>query len=129
MIDVDRVPPTWVVEDDRGAKATFSNPPIVSVGDPMVAFGLLRRHLGIAFLPDIYAEPLVEAGELARLLPAHAGPAIEVYLSFPPRRSSVPAVRLFIDLMVAECERLAVSGTKGPALAHEPVRPAGPAPG
>jgi len=85
----------------------------------MVAFGLLRRDIGMAFLPDVYAEPLVAAGELVRLLPEHAGPEIEIYLAFPPRRSSVPAVRLFIDLMVEECEQAMRTGAQGPALANE----------
>lgn len=118
VIDVDRVPQRWTVAKGRD-EIVLAGAPIVAVGDPMVAFGLLRRNVGMAFMPDVYAEPLVASGELVRLLPGHAGPAIEIYLSFPPRRSSVPAVRRFIDLMVEECERLAVSGVQGPALANE----------
>lgn len=119
VIDVDRVPLDWTLEGEGDRTVTFANAPIVAVGDPMVAFGLLRRDVGMAFLPDVYAEPLVVSGELVRLLPDHAGPPIEIYLSFPQRRSSVPAVRLFIDLIVEECERIRVAGMRGPALANE----------
>ena len=120
VIAADGVPAHWTLVDGEGREVTLESPPILAVGDPMIAFALLRRDVGTAFLPDVYAEPLVAAGELRRLLPGHAGPAIEIYVCFPPRRSSVPAVRLFIDLVVAECERIRGAGTAGSGLAHEP---------
>ncbi len=124
VVDVERVPTTWVVSDEAGRSVSLARPPIVSVGDPMVSFALMRNDVGMAFLPDVYAEGLVAAGELVRLLPSFSGPPIEIFLAFPPRRSNVPAVRLFIDPMVERCERLRAEGVSGPALANEPEGPA-----
>ena len=76
--------------------------------------GRVLLGAGMSLLPDAYAAPFVASGELARLLPGARGPEIDVHASFAPRRSAIPAVRLFIDLLVAECERVGARPERAP---------------
>ena len=107
VIDPDGQPEPWALTPREGGPATvFASEPIIRPGDPAAALELLRGGAGMSLLPDAYAEPFVASGELVRLLPDACGPEIDVHASFAPRRSAIPAVRLFIDLLVAECERI-----------------------
>lgn len=38
-------------------------------------------------------------GTLARALPGWRGQMLEIYLAMPPRRASVPAVRVLLDIL------------------------------
>ncbi len=105
LIDVSSVPSEWVLRDeDRTVRMVA--PPLLSVGDPTVALGVLRTGAGVAFLPDVYGDVLVRSGELVRALPRWRGPDIEIYASLPPRRASVPAVRVFLDALAAHVGRV-----------------------
>ncbi|MFQ6547684.1 LysR family transcriptional regulator [Aestuariibius sp. 2305UL40-4] len=100
VIDVPGAPRDWILTGPDDAPLVLDGPPICLVEDPTVALGILRAGRGVAFLPAIFGEPRVAAGDFRRALPDHEGPPIEVYASFPPKRASVPAVRAFIDLLV-----------------------------
>lgn len=98
-IDVPGLARDWVLHDEAGKTLRLQSEPMAVVGDPTVALGILRSGHGVAFLPSLYGEPRVAAGDFVRALPAFEGPRIEIFASFPPRRASVPAVRVFIDLL------------------------------
>ncbi|MEO0488089.1 MAG: LysR family transcriptional regulator [Cyanobacteria bacterium P01_A01_bin.123] len=99
-IDVAGVPQNWILSNDQGQEIRMTSEPLVAVGDPMVALGILSAGPGVAFLPQIYAEPLARAGALVRALPDFRGENIEIYASLPPKRSSVPAVRAFLEMLI-----------------------------
>ncbi len=100
-IDVTGVPQDWILSNDEGQKILMKSEPLVAVGDPTVALGILSAGPGVAFLPQLYAEPLAQAGVLVRALPDFKGPPIEIYAALPPKRSSVPAVRAFLDMLIS----------------------------
>ncbi|CAM4205755.1 LysR family transcriptional regulator [Palleronia rufa] len=99
VIDVPGLARDWVLHDATGRTLRLHGTPMATVGDPTVALGILRAGHGAAFLPSLYGEPRVEAGDFARALPGFEGPRVEIFAAFPPRRASVPAVRVFIDLL------------------------------
>ena len=100
-IDVAGVPQDWTLKNNQGQVVCMESEPLVAIGDPTVAFGVLSAGPGVAFLPQIYAEPLTKAGVLVRALPDFKGPDLEIYAALPPKRSSVPAVRAFLDMLIA----------------------------
>lgn len=101
VIDVAQVPNTWILRSGDGRVVAMESRPLVRVGDPTIALGILRSGIGLAFLPEIYGASRVAAGDFDVALPAFEGPAIELYASLPPNRASVPAVRAFLDLLIA----------------------------
>ncbi|ESA33582.1 family transcriptional regulator [Leptolyngbya sp. Heron Island J] len=111
-INVAGVPQEWILSNNEHRKIFMKSEPLVAVGDPTVALSILSSGSGVACLPQIYAEPLAHAGILARALPAFSGPDIEIYAALPPKRSNVPAVRAFLDMLishVAEIEKVSDS--------------------
>ena len=115
IISVPSVPGEWVLTEARAGSAdapqtiTLDRPPIASVNDPTVALDLVREGLGIVLVPALWGEPRVRAGELRAVLPNWLGPKLEVFAVMPPRRAAVPAVRAFLDMLVAHA-RAAIPG-------------------
>ncbi|MEM1292682.1 MAG: LysR substrate-binding domain-containing protein, partial [Cyanobacteria bacterium P01_H01_bin.162] len=108
-IDVEGAPQDWLLKNEQAQEILMQSEPLVAVGDPTVALGILSAGPGVTFLPQIYAEPLAQAGVLVRALPGFTGPDLEIYAALPPKRSSVPAVRAFLDMLishVAEMQRV-----------------------
>lgn len=54
--------------------------------------------MGIGQIPDYIAAPLIEAGRLERLLPAHGSERIGLYIYYPQRAHLPQRTRRFIDL-------------------------------
>lgn len=106
VIAVDQVPAQWRLSDKTGRTIEMKAKPLVRVGDPTVAIGILNSGSGVAKLPMIYGEPLVRAGALVRALPGWTGPPLEIYAAMPPRRMSVPAVAAFLDILIEHAKRL-----------------------
>ncbi|MBO6638193.1 MAG: LysR family transcriptional regulator [Roseitalea sp.] len=100
VIDVPGAPHEWYLSHPDGRTLAMTSRPKCSVGDPIVALGVLTAGAGLTFLPSVYGEPKVEAGQFLRALPGFEGPRVEVFASFPPRRASVPAVRAFLDVLL-----------------------------
>ncbi|WP_404404746.1 LysR family transcriptional regulator [Pelagibacterium halotolerans] len=108
VVDVEGVPQNWELTNGKET-LVLDSPPRLVVEDPAVAVSVLRAGEGIAFLPQLYGEHLVSAQTLARVLPDWSGPVVEVYASMPPRRATVPAVRVFLDTMDVHIRRLKAS--------------------
>lgn len=100
-IDVGGVPQDWLLRNAQDQEIRMKSEPLIAVGDPTVALGILSAGSGVAFLPQIYADPLAQAGVLVRALPDFKGPELEIYAVLPPKRSSVPAVRVFLDMLIS----------------------------
>ncbi|ABD54234.1 LysR family transcriptional regulator [Jannaschia sp. CCS1] len=100
-INVPGAPANWLLHDDADRTLTFDIEPRIYAGDPTVAIGLVHAGAGITLLPALYGDLLVERGDAAAVLPTYEGAPVELFAVFPPRRSSVPAVRVFIDYLTA----------------------------
>lgn len=100
IINVPGSPHDWTLADADGQSLNMVSKPMCMVGDPTVALGVLRSGAGVTLLPAAFGEPRVQRGELKGALPRFAGPGVEIFASFPPRRASVPAVRAFLDLLL-----------------------------
>ncbi|MCD7059745.1 LysR family transcriptional regulator [Pelagibacterium xiamenense] len=108
VVAVAGVSPNWELTDGRDT-LVLDSPPRLVVEDPAVAVSVLKAGEGIAFLPRLYGEHLVSAQTLARVLPDWTGPLVEVYAVMPPRRATVPAVRVFLDTLDGHIRRLMAS--------------------
>ncbi|MFD0916856.1 LysR family transcriptional regulator [Pseudahrensia aquimaris] len=106
VIAIDQVPEIWKIEHPDGREKILSSKPLVRVGDPTVAIGILNAGSGVALIPQVYGEPLANAGALVRAMPGWLGPTIEIHAAMPPRRASVPAVAAFLDILSHQAERL-----------------------
>lgn len=100
VIGVPGVPSDWTLYDADGTAHHFTGAPKSIVGDPSVALGIIMCGQGVSFLPRIFAQPFEKSSALVRVRPDLVGPEVEVFACFPPKRASVPAVRVFIDMLV-----------------------------
>lgn len=114
VIDAPGVPAAWELTDGHH-RIVIDAPPAMRVADPSGALGVMAAGTGLAFLPDLYGDPLVAAGRLARALPGWSGPELEIHAVLPPRRTAVPAVRAFLDLLTAHVRTMKASGLAPPA--------------
>lgn len=87
----------WQLTAPDGRMVRISGAPRFVVDDPVAALALMRAGEGVTLLPRFYADALLPAGDVSRLLPDHVGPRIELYAALPPGRSRVPAVRAFLE--------------------------------
>ena len=105
----------WVFIDTKGEKHRVA----VLVGtvapEPAVLQLLLAGGIGIGRLPDFLARPLVERGELMRLLPDFTPEAVEVHAVYPAHRSLSAKVTVFVDALRAHVDAGAVVPVIDPA--------------
>ena len=94
-------PSAWTFTAPDGRVETVQVPPRTVVPEPIVFQAMLVRGVGIGRLPDFLARPLVESGQLVRLLPAFASETTEAHALYPSHRSLSTKVRVFIDALVA----------------------------
>jgi DNA-binding transcriptional LysR family regulator len=66
-----------------------------------VLFRLARLGAGISAIPDQFAEPFVQRGELERVLPNWALPTATVRAMFPSRQLMPRKTRVFLDSLLA----------------------------
>ncbi len=105
-IDVPGAPVDWHMRAEAGPPLVLDAPPRAYVGDPTVALGLIRAGAGMAMLPALFGDAQVARGEIAVVLPGHDMGLIEIFAVFPPRRASIPAVRVFIDYLIAQAQQM-----------------------
>lgn len=120
----------WTLRNDsRGADYPVS--PVFVANDPGVLRGAVVGGQGIALITDTLVEPLVAAGRLRRLLPGWQSPALDLNAVYPPGRSQLPKVRVFVDFLLERmsltewwhpCQQIVPAGQFGPQLLHSPSR-------
>ncbi|MDB4964635.1 MAG: LysR family transcriptional regulator [Myxococcales bacterium] len=93
----------WDLVGPNGASATLSHQPRICSLDVALLREAAIDGLGIALLPDHLCLPACDAGKLVHVLPAWYAQEGIVHIVFPARRGLLPAVRLFIDDLVAHC--------------------------
>ncbi len=67
--------------------------------EPVVATRAAADGLGIAYLFEYYVRPLLQSGDLVRLLEEWTPPFPGFYLYYPSRRQLPPPLRAFIDFV------------------------------
>lgn len=110
VVDVDSIPSAWSLSSTGQNQITMASAPIASVSDPVNALDMLKEGFGVSLLMESYADPLVQRGELTKLLPSWSGPLIEICAAFPVRRASVPAVTVFLEALNEQLNALQGSG-------------------
>ncbi|WP_148334893.1 LysR substrate-binding domain-containing protein [Acinetobacter lwoffii] len=76
--------------------------PTVMGSDLNMLAQLAASGSGVTLLPDNVVEHYVASGELVRVLPDWKAPHGIFHVVYPSRRGLLPAVRVFIDYLVAE---------------------------
>lgn len=103
----------WRLFGPEGEAAEIAIEPRISCND----FDLIRtaacEGIGVALLPEFVCERPLRSGALIRVLPDWAGPEVIVHLVFTARRGLPPAVRAFIDHMVAHSAHFLSAGGGG----------------
>ena len=94
-----------VVHDENNHQKKIKVNPIVMGSDLMMLAQLARQNCGIALLPDTIVQDYVQIGELVRVLPNWKAPHGILHAVYPSRRGLLPAVRVFIDYLVAHLSK------------------------
>jgi LysR family transcriptional regulator for bpeEF and oprC len=104
--------------------------PVFVANDPTVLRSALVSGCGLALISDSLIEPLVTSGKLRRVLAAWQSPAMDLNAVYPPGRSQLPKVRVFVDFLLERmsltewwhpCEKMAQAARFGPQVLHSPV--------
>lgn len=94
-----------VVHDENNHQKKIKVNPIVMGSDLMMLAQLARQNCGIALLPDTIVQDYVQSGELVRVLHNWKAPHGILHAVYPSRRGLLPAVRVFIDYLVAHLSK------------------------
>ncbi|HJU40728.1 MAG TPA: LysR family transcriptional regulator [Tahibacter sp.] len=81
-------------------EADYPVNPVFVANDPSVLRGPLIAGTGLALLSAALVEPLLASGRIRRVLGAWHYPGVELNAVFPPGRSLLPKVRLFVDFLL-----------------------------
>ena len=77
----------------------------IRTNDTQVILRAALDGLGIALLPDLTISDPVGKGELTTLLPDWKTESVGIYALYASRRYQLPAVRAFIDFLVADIRK------------------------
>ncbi|WP_221792950.1 LysR family transcriptional regulator [Oceanobacter mangrovi] len=94
---------TWPLQHNRSRELYTFDPATnarMEVDDIAVLTRAVRDGLGVGFIPDYHAQPLIEAGELVRLLPDWSNQPRSCQLLYRDRHNMPHRVRLLIDFML-----------------------------
>ncbi len=105
----------WHLELEDGRKHVARVQPRLGCEDMAAVRDAAVDGLGVAILPDHVCREAIEAGRLARVLPAWRGLQGIVHLVFTTRRGLPPAVRALIDHLAANFPRDVSVGGKSRA--------------
>lgn len=93
-------PGHWVLT--RGEERWEGSPPSrVMANQPELLLILARSGAGITAVPDLFAQPWLQRGELRRVLPDWRLPSHTAWAVFPGRKLMPAKTRVFIDMLEA----------------------------
>lgn len=90
---------TWTLRNGDD-EADYPVTPVFVANDPSVLRGPLLAGTGLALLSNSLVEPLLASGRIRRVLSAWQYPGVELNAVYPPGRSMLPKVRLFVDFLL-----------------------------
>jgi len=96
-----RVTP-WLLKNAAGEEIVASPRPVAILDDPESLGRAAACGLGIALLPMPHALPLLDSGELVRLLPDWHAEAKPLCIYYASRKQLPAKVRVFVDHIVKE---------------------------
>jgi DNA-binding transcriptional LysR family regulator len=92
----------WTLKNDAGSEVVANVRPVAVLDDPEAIARAAASGLGIAMLPMPHALPLLESGELVRVLPAWHGLNRPLSIYYSSRKLLPAKVRVFVDYVVEQ---------------------------
>ncbi|MFZ6644930.1 LysR family transcriptional regulator [Undibacterium sp. TJN25] len=92
----------WTLKNVSGEEVVASVRPIMVLDDPEAIARAAASGMGIAMLPLPHALPLLERGELVRVLPEWYADALPLSIYYTSRKLVPAKVRVFVDYIVEE---------------------------
>jgi DNA-binding transcriptional LysR family regulator len=94
-----RVAP-WKLKNDAGQEVVASVRAVMILDDPEAMARAAATGMGIAMLPMPHALPLLERGELVRILPDWYADSLALSIYYTSRKLVPAKVRVFVDFIV-----------------------------
>lgn len=96
---------------------------VLATNDVALAGEAVKRNLGVAFLPLLVAQPLLDAGDAVPVLRGVVGGQTQVAVIYPERELLPPVVRAFVEALVRWAKTgLAVAAPSRPPRQPRPRR-------
>jgi DNA-binding transcriptional LysR family regulator len=92
----------WALKNDEGREVVAAVRPVAVLDDPEAIARAAACGLGIAMLPLPHALPLLESGELVRILPAWHAETRPLSIYYSSRKLLPAKVRVFVDYIVEQ---------------------------
>ena len=92
----------WTLKNKAGEEVVASVRPVMVLDDPEAMARAAAGGTGIAMLPLPHALPLLERGELVRVLPAWYAEALPLSIYYSSRKLLPAKVRVFVDHVIEE---------------------------
>jgi DNA-binding transcriptional LysR family regulator len=94
----------WILRNHDGGEVVANVRPVAVLDDPEALARAAACALGIAMLPLPHALPLLQSGELVRILPAWWAETRPLSIYYSSRKLLPAKVRVFIDHVVEEAK-------------------------
>jgi len=92
----------WAMKNKTGQEVVASVRPVMVLDDPEAIARAAAGGMGIAMLPMPHALPLLERGELVRVLPQWWAEALPLSIYYTSRKLLPAKLRVFVDYVVEE---------------------------
>jgi DNA-binding transcriptional LysR family regulator len=92
----------WTLKNEAGQEVVANVRPVMVLDDPEAIARAAACGMGIAMLPLPHALPLLERGELVRVLPEWYADALPLSIYYTSRKLLPAKVRVFVDYIVEE---------------------------
>nr|WP_297384929.1 LysR family transcriptional regulator [uncultured Roseateles sp.] len=92
----------WALKSRAGEEVVASVRPVMVLDDPEALAGAAASGMGIAMLPRPHALPLLERGELVRVLPDWSADSRPLSIYYTSRKLVPAKVRVFVDHVIEE---------------------------
>ena len=95
----------WKLHDVQGAVVEVAPSPRYIANETVSLREAARAGLGVACLAGSFCAPLIETGDLVRVLPDWTAQGVATTLLMPHRRGQLPSVRVIADELILELSR------------------------
>ena len=92
----------WAMKNKAGDEVVASVRPVMVLDDPEAIARAAASGMGIAMLPLPHALPLLDRGDLVRVLPQWSAEALPLSIYYTSRKLLPAKLRVFVDYVVEE---------------------------